>query len=78
MTGRAAVAQYWQGLWSQFHPYDEPVGFRDLPDGRIVVRVEHSLRTPAGETVSEESYDHVFDLRSGQIARLDISSVRPG
>ncbi|MDX6580979.1 MAG: hypothetical protein QOI10_163 [Solirubrobacterales bacterium] len=72
LIGREAVREYWRLLFDRFNPRLEPLGFEDLGNGQVRVRVHQSLHDLEGDLMGEGEvfHDHVF--RDGQIERMDV------
>ena len=75
MHGKAALRDYWLDQWSRVHTYDEPGEPVPLGDGLIAVQVSQTVLTPDGSPVSTARFVHLFQLRVGLAARLDIEAV---
>jgi ketosteroid isomerase-like protein len=74
MHGKDAVRDYWVRQWSRIHTHDEPSEPIELGDGRIAVHIHQTVRTPDGALVSTAHFIHVYRIRDGLAARLDIKS----
>jgi len=59
---------------SRVRTHDEPSEPIELDDGRIAVHIDQTIRTPAGSPVSDGRFIHVYQIRDGLAARLDIES----
>jgi len=70
--GHDAVRSYWTRQFGLIDSHVEPVGFAEDDEGRIVVDVDQVVRDLAGELLSEQRVQHVYTLRDGLIARMDI------
>jgi ketosteroid isomerase-like protein len=70
--GHAEVRDYWNRQWSAIDPSVEPVAFNVRPDGRIAVEVDQVVRGPDGAVLAEGRVVHVYTLRDGLIARMDV------
>jgi hypothetical protein len=70
--GRAAVRAYWERQFRAIDPHVEPVGVDERPDGTVAVAVHQVVRSPAGEVLADGRVRHVYTLRDGLIARMDI------
>jgi nuclear transport factor 2 (NTF2) superfamily protein len=69
--GRDGVRAYWTRQWTIIDPHVEPRGFR--PDGqRVVVDVHQVVRDRAGAIVTDRMVQHVYDIDSGLIRRMEI------
>jgi hypothetical protein len=71
--GRAAVREYWTRQWATIDPRVEPERVRTLPDGRVQVHVRQIVRALDGAVLSDERVDHLYTLRQGLIARMDVA-----
>jgi ketosteroid isomerase-like protein len=72
--GHEAVRAYWTRQWGLIDSHVDPLGFTELPDGRIAVDVHQLVRDLDGNVLSEERLAHVYTLRDGLIARMDIEA----
>jgi hypothetical protein len=54
-------------------PRVEPERVRTLPDGRVQVHVRQIVRALDGAVLSDERVDHLYTLRQGLIARMDVA-----
>jgi ketosteroid isomerase-like protein len=72
VIGHDAVHEYWTRQWAEIDPRVEPVGVRELPDGRISVDVHQIVRSPAGELLADARVEHVYTVRDGLIARMEV------
>ena len=70
--GHDAVRAYWTRQFGLIDSHVEPVGFAEDDQGRIVVDVDQVVRDLDGELLSEQRVQHVYTLRDGLIARMDI------
>jgi hypothetical protein len=71
--GRAAVREYWTRQWATIDPRVEPERVRTLPDGRVQVHARQIVRALDGAVLSDERVDHLYTLREGLIARMDVA-----
>src|SRR3954447_17812091 len=73
VVGHAAVRDYWTRQWATIDPAVNPVAITTRPeDGRIVVEVAQVVRDLDGALVAEGQVRHVYDLRDGLVARMDV------
>jgi hypothetical protein len=72
MRGRDAVRAYWTRQWASIDGSVEPVGFDVRPDGRVAVDVDQVVRDLDGAVISESRVVHVYALRDGLVARMDV------
>jgi hypothetical protein len=70
--GRDAVRAYWTRQFALIDSHVEPVGFTEDEEGRIVVDVDQVVRDLDGALLSEARVQHLYTLRDGLIARMDI------
>ena len=75
--GHDAVRDYWTRQWAQIDPRVEPVDIAARPDGRVAVEVDQVVRDLAGEVVASGRVVHVYELRDGLIARMDVEEPPP-
>ena len=72
LRGRAEVRDYWTRQWAEIDGRVEPVGFTSLPDGRVAVEVEQTVRDLDGVLLSEGRVRHVWAFRAGLVASMDV------
>jgi hypothetical protein len=72
LIGRDAVRDYWTRQWAEIDPRVEPGAIARRADGRFQVDVAQTVRTLAGELVAEARVLHVYELRDGLVARMDV------
>jgi SnoaL-like domain len=70
--GREAVRSYWSRQWSMIDPRVVPVGFEVDESGGIVVHVHQTVRSLAGEVLTDRMVEHVYAIREGMISRMEI------
>lgn len=75
LQGKEEVRAYWTKQWARTRTHDEPVGFSELDDGRIAVRISQVVRSLDGSVVSKGQFLHVHRIEAGQIARMDIEAI---
>ena len=71
-VGHDAVRAYWTRQFGLIDSQVEPISFSDDDEGRVVVEVDQVVRDLDGELLSEGRVQHVYTLREGLIARMDI------
>ncbi len=77
LVGRAAVRDYWTRQWAEIDPHVEPVSIVTRPDGRVAVEARQVVRgAGGGELLSEAMVVHVYELRGGLVARMDVEEWR--
>ncbi len=72
--GKDAVRAYWTRQFTMIDSHVEPVGFTEAADGRVAVAVQQTVRDLDGKVLSEGLVTHVYTLRDGLVARMDIVS----
>jgi hypothetical protein len=70
--GHEGIRAYWTHQWSLIDPFVEPQAFRTEPDGRTVVEVHQRVMDKDGNTLSEGTVEHVYEVRNGLIQRMEI------
>ena len=65
---------YWTRQFTMIDSHVEPVGFTEAADGRVAVAVQQTVRDLDGNVLSEGLVTHVYTLRDGLVARMDIVS----
>lgn len=72
-VGHTEVREYWRRQWASIDPRVEPEGVLRLPDGRVQVNVRQIVRAKDGALLSDGRVRHVYTLREGLIARMDVA-----
>ena len=72
-VGHDAVRDYWTLQWAEIDPQAQPLVVRELPDGRVSVDVLLVIRDRDGGRIGEQHVVHVFTLRDGLVARMDVA-----
>jgi ketosteroid isomerase-like protein len=72
LRGRADVLAYWRRQFEAIDPRVTPEGFAERPDGRIAVDVHQVVRSLDGELLADRRVVHVYALRDGLVARMDV------
>jgi hypothetical protein len=72
VTGTDAVRAYWTRQWAAIDPYVEPLEIVEDSAGRYVVRVHQVVHDLAGKLLLDTEVRHVYTMRDGLIARMDI------
>jgi hypothetical protein len=75
VSGHDAVREYWTRQWSEIDPTVEPVAVSTLPDGSIAVEVHQTVRALDGSVIAENRVRHVYVLRDGLVARMDVEEL---
>src|SRR5579859_4621022 len=72
LRGHAAVRQYWARQFATFDPRVEPIAMSVDDEERVIVRVHQVLKSLDGKLLSDSQVTHVYTLRDGLIARMDV------
>ncbi len=72
LIGREAVGAYWARNDKSITIDIAVVSLTDLPDGRVAADVNQIVRNLSGQIWSDSCVRHVFTLRDGMVARLDV------
>ena len=72
VMGRENVRAYWTRQFAQIDPRVEPLGMMTLDDGRVSVAVHQVVRALGGSVLADHEVKHVYTLRDGLIARMDV------
>jgi len=72
IVGKEAIRAYWTRQWAEFDPYVEPLAMTEEDGGKIRVRVHQLVKSLQGEVLSDSEVVHVFILRGGLIAAMDL------
>lgn len=75
VLGISAVREYWAKQWTEIDPMVEPEQIETAPDGRVIVEVHQVVRSLDGAIVNDRMVRHVYTLRDGLVARMDIVEV---
>jgi ketosteroid isomerase-like protein len=72
LVGRDAVRAYWAEQWAEINPEVTPLSVSERGDGTLAVKVRQVVRSLDGETLSDDEVVHVYQMRNGLIARMDV------
>lgn len=72
--GHAAVRDYWTRQFETISSQVTPRRFTTTADGRIAVDVHQVVHDTAGNLLADTTVEHVYSIRDGLIARMDIGS----
>jgi hypothetical protein len=76
--GHEEVRDYWTRQWAAIDPRVTPVDFQTRAGGhgvRIAVEVEQTVRDLDGEVVASGTVMHVYEIRDGLVARMDVEEA---
>jgi ketosteroid isomerase-like protein len=71
-VGHEAVRAYWKRQFGLIDSHVDPLGFSEEDEGRVVVDVHQVVRDLDGVVVADQRPQHVYTMRDGLIARMDI------
>ena len=74
LRGHDAVRDYWTRQWAAIDPRVEPVAIEPGVSGRVVVDVDQVVRDLAGEVMASGRVVHVYEMRDGLVARMDVET----
>ena len=75
VRGPAEVRAYWSEQWSEIDPNVEPTSFQTQGDGRITVAVHQIVRALDGTVLADEHTGHLFTLKDGLIAKMEVCEL---
>lgn len=77
LHGPDAVREYWKRQLESLDPIVEPQSFATEPDGRIAIQVHQLVRDKSGQVVVDQMVEHVYAIRDGLIASMEIRNPKP-
>ena len=72
VVGHDAVREYWQRQWAAIDPKVTPVGFTELPDGRVRVQVHQVVHDHEGRLLADTRVVHTYSFAGGLIQSMQI------
>jgi hypothetical protein len=75
VRGHGEVRAYWARQFEQISPQVVPRRFGERPDGRVAVDVHQVVRSLDGDVLAEGDVVHVYALRDGLVARMDVEEA---
>jgi hypothetical protein len=72
VIGHDAVRDYWRRQFNEIDPALEVIAVTAPDADRVAVRVHQVVRTLHGAVVGDGHVTHVYELRDGLIARMDV------
>jgi ketosteroid isomerase-like protein len=72
LEGHAAVRDYWTRQFAEIDPRVEPIEITETADARIAVDVHQTVRSPTGEVLADSRVGHVYTIRDGRIAHMEV------
>ncbi len=72
VIGKEEIRAYWTRQWGEFDPSVEPLSIIEEDGGKARVRVHQLVRGLQGGVLSDSEVLHVFTMKSGLIAAMDL------
>jgi hypothetical protein len=72
VVGKEEIRAYWTRQWGEFDPHVEPLEITGEDGGKVRVRVRQLVKSLHGEVLSDSEVLHVFTVKSGLIAAMDL------
>ena len=72
VTGKDEIRDYWTRQWREFDPHVEPLIMTAEKENKTRVRVRQLVKSLQGDILSDREVIHIFTLRSGLIAAMDL------
>ena len=72
VVGKEEIRAYWTRQWGEFDPHVEPLEITGEDEGKVRVRVRQLVKSLHGEVLSDSEVLHVFTVKSGLIAAMDL------
>jgi hypothetical protein len=76
IRGQEAVRDYWTHQWAEIDPRVDPEAIVPRSDGRMEVQVHQLVRDLDGKVLADGIVLHVYEMRSGLVARMDVEEGR--
>lgn len=72
VVGHEAVREYWHRQWAAIDPKVTPMGFTELPDGRVRVQVHQVVHDLEGRLLADTQVVHTYSFAGGLIQSMEI------
>jgi len=72
VVGKEEIRAYWTRQWGEFDPHVEPLAITEGDGGKVRVRVHQIVKSLQGDVLSDSEVLHVFTVKSGLIAAMDL------
>jgi hypothetical protein len=72
VAGRDGMRDYWERQWREIDPHVEPVTFTARGPDEVAVDVHQVVRALDGTTLVDGRVTHVYRVRDGLVARMDV------
>jgi ketosteroid isomerase-like protein len=73
VRGHDEVRDYWTRQWREIDPTVTPEAFAVQDDGRVDVTVHQVVKDAGGALLSDGTVHHVYRLRDGLVAHMEIA-----
>jgi hypothetical protein len=75
ISGHDAIKAYWTRQWREINPAVEPVGFTELQNGSLEVKVHLRVADLNGASIFDGNVKHIYTFNDGLIKSMDIEVV---
>ena len=72
VVGKEEIIAYWTRQWDEFDPHVEPLAMTEEEGGKTRVKVHQLVKSLQGDVLSDSEVLHVFTVKSGLIAAMDL------
>jgi hypothetical protein len=77
VRGHEEIRRYWMRQFEVNDPRAEPQSVSEDERGRLVVDVRQVVRDLEGTVIADDRVEHMYEIRDGLIARMDIQGSAP-
>lgn len=70
--GHGGIREYWTRQWAMINPTVIPLSATEEPDGRLNLEVHQRVLDLQGAVLADKTVHHVYQLRDGYIASMEI------
>ncbi len=78
VVGKEEISAYWTRQWGEFDGHVEPLAITEAVGGKVRVRVHQVVKNLQGDLLSDSEVLHVFTMKSGLIAAMDLGDEADG
>ena len=75
ISGHNEIKEYWTRQWTEINPKVEPVGFNELENGSLEVKVHQNVKDLQGGLKFDGLVKHIYTFQDGLIKTMDIELV---
>ena len=72
VQGHVALRDYWTRQWTRTDPSVVPLQYVELPDGRMAVEVQQTIRDFAGVVLKDGKVRHLYRFEGGGVKEMTI------